>query len=55
MGLNFHWMNPNEVAGLGKRMSQVNGLRLGFVALEIKVWSCEEKSEMFIAEVSQGI
>lgn len=55
MGLNFHWMNPNEVAGLERRMNQVNGLRLGFAALEIKVWSCEEKSEMFIAEVSQGI
>lgn len=54
MHLNFHWMNPDEVAGLGRRVSQVNELRLGFAALEIKVLSCEEKSEMLVAEVSQG-
>ena len=44
-------MNPNGGAGLGRRMSLVNELRLGFVAFEIKVWSCEEKSEMLVAEV----
>ena len=31
----------------------MNELRLGFAALEIKVSSCEEKSERLVAEVSQ--
>lgn len=29
----------------------MNEFRLGFAAFEIKVWSCEEKSEVLVAEV----
>lgn len=38
---------------MGRRTSQVNEFRLGFVAfkIKVKVWSSEEKSDILPAEV----